>query len=364
MPFCASRPPARGGATDARVREALEAHERERVEWVRERERLQQTINDARVARTHSPAPAQKAENDAITAAEDVAELQESLERANFKVASLAQRLEACEASKVAELEAADSLSAAHSAAWSAKHEELLAQLDAERQRRIALEVESAAVAQANGKAKEQARVILDLTRAAEAAHAAAEAATGSNQAAAAQMQSQVERHGKEMDALVHKHDKEVAELGQQIDELRAELAACRAEHTATLAEVEARHTSSSAAMEAAHHNSLVALGLEPQKSDSGTEDEVSMLQRRVDRLYSATDSAMVELGRAAVRQGAWTTLIYDDADRGPTEVPIGEVSHLLTAGKMTAHTLVMVQGMQNWAGARLACALGNAYKC
>ena len=148
------------------------------------------------MARTHSPAPAQKAENDAITAAEDVAELQ-SLLSGQLQGCLLAQRLEACEASKVAELEAADSLSAAHSAAWSAKHEELLAQLDAKGKDELRWRWKGAAAAQANNKAKEQARVILDLTRAAEAAHAAAEAATGSNQAAAAQMQSQVERTAK-----------------------------------------------------------------------------------------------------------------------------------------------------------------------
>ena len=97
--------------------------------------------------------------------------------------------------------------------------------------------------------------------------------------------------------------------------------------------------------------------------------------QKRVERLYSELQEARSQLDASELQQldahlvttesseyisvaAGWDTLIYVSADGCVTELPIDEVSQKLVSGDITEDTLVMVEGMPDWAPFRTFVAM------
>ena len=97
--------------------------------------------------------------------------------------------------------------------------------------------------------------------------------------------------------------------------------------------------------------------------------------QKRVERLYSELQEARSQLDASELQQldthlvttesseyisvaAGWDTLIYVSADGSVIELPIDEVSEKLVSGDITEDTLVMVEGMPDWAQFRTFVAM------
>ena len=97
--------------------------------------------------------------------------------------------------------------------------------------------------------------------------------------------------------------------------------------------------------------------------------------QKRVERLYSELQEARSQLDASELQQldthlvttesseyisvaAGWDTLIYVSADGSVIELPIDEVSQKLVSGDITEDTLVMVEGMPDWAPFRTFVAM------
>ena len=97
--------------------------------------------------------------------------------------------------------------------------------------------------------------------------------------------------------------------------------------------------------------------------------------QKRVERLYSELQEARSQLDASELQQldthlvttesseyisvaAGWDTLIYVSADGSVIELPIDEVSEKLVSGDITDDTLVMVEGMPDWAPFRTFVAM------
>ena len=97
--------------------------------------------------------------------------------------------------------------------------------------------------------------------------------------------------------------------------------------------------------------------------------------QKRVERLYSELQEARSQLDASELQQldtrlvttesseyisvaAGWDTLIYVSADGTVIELPIDEVSQKLVSGDITEDTLVMVEGMPDWAPFRTFVAM------